>query len=148
MNSILTKRQVKTVKKQFKDCGESVKGTLNIRYDDNCGNSHNTFSMTVDIKSLHGRFISAGCQHEIVEKEFPKFKKYIKWHLCSSDEPMHYVANTVYHAEQGKLDSARNTAIWEDATIEQLKDKDALMDRLPALMAEFKHDMEELGFVY
>src|SRR6185369_2717706 len=25
-------------------------------------------------------------------------RELIKWHLCSTDEPMHYIANTLYHA--------------------------------------------------
>lgn len=46
------------------------------------------------------------------------------------------------------LDAARSCAVWPDATLEQLQDKDALEARLPALMEEFKRDVENLGFVY
>ena len=51
------------------------------------------------------------------------------------------------------LDGARQSAIWPDATDEELSQdsetlKQALLKRLPALMKEFKHDMEALGFVY
>ena len=52
---------------------------------------------------------------------------------------------------QGKdreLDSARRSAIWPDATIEQLTDREILMARLPALLAELKRDVESLGFTY
>jgi hypothetical protein len=36
--------------------------------------------------------------HDEVVKHFPELAPFIKWHLCSSDGPMHYVANTLYHA--------------------------------------------------
>ena len=29
----------------------------------------------------------------------PELAPYIKWHLVSSDGPLHYIANTVYHAQ-------------------------------------------------
>lgn len=35
-----------------------------------------------------------------------------------------------------------------DATLEQLRDKAALIERLPALMKEFKRDVESLGMEY
>lgn len=49
--------------------------------------------------------------------------------------------------------AARNSAVWPEATDEQLslpkEDlKKLLLDRLPALMQNFKSDMEKLGFTY
>lgn len=41
-----------------------------------------------------------GCCHDEVAKHFPELAPLIKWHLCSSDGPMHYLANTVYHATE------------------------------------------------
>lgn len=35
-----------------------------------------------------------------------------------------------------------------EATLEQLRDKKWLEDRLPTLIEEFKKDIEELGFIY
>lgn len=55
------------------------------------------------------------------------------------------------YEDEGKpadLEAARNSAIWPDATLEQLRDKQQLEARLPALMEEFKKDVEALGFVY
>ena len=46
------------------------------------------------------------------------------------------------------LDAARSCAIWPDATIEQLRDVQALNARLPALMAAFRKDIEGFGFTY
>lgn len=261
MESVLTKYQKKTfIKRQSKN-GKRYWIELQIRYDDECGNKHNSFAMTADI--MDGRQYSGGCQHEEIKKHFPEYVKYIKWHFMNSDGPMHYLANTLYlagdkdyygrragepssfslyikfgsfpitykvkeklanHIREGKsreivkikykkdkdtggydftpkytwkgfcekwyecpfdtlreaeeltqaldgygydddykiisvptawskgkepeLESARSTAIWPDATIEQLQDKSALEARLPQLIKDFKSDLEELGFTY
>lgn len=118
-----------------------------IRFDDRCRNGHDTFSITGDY------YGTGGCIHGEIAEAFPELAPLIKWHLCSTDGPLHYVANTVYHVQQGRLDYARNSAIWPDATDEQLtvppaELKAALLDRLPALMAEFKAAMESVGFTY
>lgn len=65
-------------------------------------------------------------------------------------------ADLVLHAEVKKvsegyppdLKAARRSAVWLDATIEQLQSVDLLVARLPTLMEEFKRDMESLGFIY
>lgn len=65
-------------------------------------------------------------------------------------------ADLVLHAEVKEvsegyppdLKAARRSAVWLDATIEQLQSADLLVARLPALMEEFKQDMESLGFIY
>ena len=256
---------------------------VDIRYDDQCGNGHNTFAITGTVYKAGWRTDSAwlvgGCIHEIIEKHFPSLKKYLKWHGCSADGPLYFLANTMYHAsdrdhngrkagdptnmevkvtitEQGDilyhdmpldmgfnpfcrsthrfpeffrqakqlnlpmevidfttchdkpghllkcgdlewydgtdnkrysplpvaklryfadlwncpdtrnrmkchaevkecsegkkvdLEAARRCAIWPDATLEQLRDETALIERLPSIMDAFKADMEELGFVY
>lgn len=118
-----------------------------LRYDDECNNGHNTFAITGSLYT-NGKIESCGCLHDTIAQYAPEFAPYIKWHLVSSDEPMHYIANTIYHAKNGDLEAARSTAIWSDATLEQLQDKDALEARLPALMQEFKAAMETLGFIY
>jgi hypothetical protein len=139
-----------------------------------------------------------GCCHDEVAKHFPELAPFIKWHLTSSDGPMHYIANTVYHATEhgptsawvyfedkengikshcvkycdipeaekicqkegykmeidpktakaANLEHARSSAVWPEATAEQLLDEGALLERLPALMQEFKAAVESLGFVY
>jgi hypothetical protein len=209
----------------------------------------------------HTDWEEGGRNPEFVAEVWPEYAKYLKWYLCSSDGPMHYLANTIYHASdkdcngkrkgepfrfkdyiqflgfpmtfklgdkftawlknlngkyddltimsidhgpdaqgykfdakwtfagyadkwdecpfdsskeaqewltalqnhchefisyptdygKGKdpdLESARSCAIWQDATLEQLQDKEALEARLPALLEEFKRDVEELGFIF
>lgn len=81
-----------------------LQGTLNdgsriyaqIRYDDECGNGHNTFSITAEIPE-QGMF---GCCHDEFAEAFPEYAHLLKWHLCSADGPLHYIANTMYHARQ------------------------------------------------
>lgn len=106
MKSVLTKRQVK--KEEFKGLmyqGEKVNLTVNLRYDDSCKNGHNTFSITGDLYKFgraktDGNMISCGCIHDIIIELAPQYEHLIKWHLMSSDEPMHYIANTIYHASK------------------------------------------------
>lgn len=269
--SILTKNQKKTLTKYYQEDGEHYRAKVTLRYDDECGNGHNTFAITasIDRKAANGRWVDymGGCCHEEIAKQFPELEKYIKWHLTSSDGPMHYLANTRWHASErdcwgllkgerqvlstahylkvndspftykldkrlkqfiestgltkenwaliypvevqhakepktysanytltgmtdldwyeapfkdkdeaskfleamlghtveiieqddlvrygeGKtpdIEAAREAAIWPDATLEQLRDEEALKARLPQLIAEFRADMEELGFVW
>lgn len=151
--SILTNRQQKTFTKLINVNGKKGRIECTVRYDDRCKNGHNNFSITGEIwsseSSTQDRYMeSCGCIHDEIVKHFPKLKHLIKWHLVSSKEPMHYIANTVYHAENGNIDFARSTAVWDDATLEQLKDKQLLVDRLPKLMDDFRADIESLGFVY
>jgi hypothetical protein len=73
--------------------------TVELRFDDNCKNGHETFSATAEIKEPRTRDISAGgCLHEEIAKTFPELSGLLRWHLCSTDGPMHYEATTVYLA--------------------------------------------------
>lgn len=74
---------------------------VSIRFDDECRNGRNTFSITANIRELGRRdCVAGGCLHDEVEKVFPELAHLIKWRLYSTDGPMHYVANTMYHAKQ------------------------------------------------
>lgn len=74
-----------------------------VRFDDQCGNGHNSFSITGEAwctgeRAYRGEAHISGCIHEIISAAFPELKPFIKFHLMSSDSPMHYIANTLYHA--------------------------------------------------
>lgn len=75
---------------------------VKIRFDDECQNGHQSFSITADVitdASRRRRDIEAGgCLHDEIAAAFPELAPLIKWHLMSCDGPMHYIANTVYHA--------------------------------------------------
>lgn len=178
------------------------------------------FSLTGEVwsKSRNGKWVEdrCGCIHDDIAKHFPKLRPLIKWHLCGFNEPMHYIANTLYHASdkdcwglrkgerrqivngktgvpcwelvavvdgvsmpihelkryrdsltkpenppvlewaswdrigEGKerdFDAARSTAVWPEATDEELMApdlEDRLKARLPALMDEFHRAMSAL----
>lgn len=198
-----------------------------VRHDDECGNGHNTFSITGEIydkfgsardgmlrHAENGRLLamsSGGCVHGTIAKHIPELAPFIKWHLTSTDGPMHYIANTIYHATQhgpksawvyfddppngikkecvkycdvqkalamcevpsktfnyvsgvgyrleydpksakeANMDYARSSAVWPEATDEELRSPDLeakLKARLPALMKQFKAAVESLGFTY
>lgn len=76
--------------------------TVEVRFDDGCKNGHNSFSITAHVESpasrRHNDWEAGGCLHEDIARVFPELAHLIKWHLCSTDGPMHYVANTVYLA--------------------------------------------------
>lgn len=275
MNNLPKSILIKSQKKHFSKSnvlidGEKIDITATVQYDDECGNGHNSFSITGEYyqagkRHTDNNMISCGCIHEAIVQAFPELEPFIKWHLTSTDEPMHYVANTTYHARdtdtKGKkvgevnatkkhlyfkgipfsfaehqkgfweyldsvgdfnnieveavkydgkasynfgdnfsltgfikeneekrwyktpfknftdareflealraynydyvvtpcgwvkmvepnLEAARSCAIWPDATLEQLQDEVALTERLPALMVEFKKDVESLGLTY
>lgn len=96
---------------------------VHLRYDDECGNGHNTFAITGELY-INGRMDSCGCLHDEIAKYAPEFKQFIKWHLVSSDGPMHYLANTIYHAsdkdhnglrkgERKQLRHGGKTPVWQ-----------------------------------
>lgn len=191
---------------------------IQIRFDDRCGNGHSAFSITGEVKRQSLGAVVGAC-HEDLAEAFPELAHLFKWHLCSTDGPMHYVANTLYHASdrdhnglrhgetrqlrngrtnlpvwrletedgdtlhsidvmrdseqppaiipvlrwvpvmkvgEGKkpdFDAARATAIWPDATDEQLslpreELRTILINRLDPLMEEFRAMIQSIGFVY
>ncbi len=108
--SVLVKHQTKTYgPKLYTENGQQYRITATVRYDDQCGNGHNSFSITGEIHRKEGNRWTddmAGCIHDEVKLHFPDLAPFIKWHLTSSDGPMHYVANTVYHADEHGPDHA------------------------------------------
>ncbi|QYW06435.1 hypothetical protein uan_023 [Pseudomonas phage UAntarctica] len=91
----VSERRTKTVD------GEKVLMHAEVCFDDNCKNNHNSFAVTghgwYDNWNSRDWDFGRSC-HDMIEKVFPELKHLIKWHFMSSDSPMHYVANTVYHA--------------------------------------------------
>jgi hypothetical protein len=149
-DSILTHKQTKTVEKSIRYDGRDRLAVLKIRWDDDCRNGHNSFAITLAIyggQTTATRMIACGCQHDLVAKHFSAYKHLTKWHLVSSDEPMHYIANTVYHAAQGNAVYAASTAVWPELATDTALLSDpialtaALTGRLPALMAAFKAEL-------
>lgn len=111
--TILTKNQKKLFRKEFTQDGRKAAIVVTVRYDDQCRNGHNTFAITREIYTtlrqpgegtiLHSSGVtlwldSWGCLHDEIAEHFPNLAPLLKWHLTSPDGPMHYLANTIYHA--------------------------------------------------
>lgn len=75
--------------------GEFIRATL--RFDDNCKNGHMSFAITGEIHGPRG-WVASGCVHVEIAAAFPELAPLIKWHLCATDGPLHYLANTLYLA--------------------------------------------------
>jgi hypothetical protein len=146
--STISKHQIR--KERYEDTG--FKAVLEMQFDDSCNNGHNTFTMTWStFENVCGRWEEAGggrCDYEEVKKYFSKFAKYHRWHCCSTVSPLHYFENTDYWVRAENLPVARNTAIWPNATLEDLSSKSKLKARLPDLLELFRADMNDLGFTW
>ncbi len=84
-----------------RSCSSYEKGatiTAEVRHDDSCKNGHNTFAITGTILDREGQDVAGGCLHEEIAKYFPELAPLIKWHLTSTDGPMHYAESVVYLA--------------------------------------------------
>lgn len=115
-----------------------------VQWDDECGNGHNTFSITGAIyrgsgaRALAREPIACGCIHEEIARAVPELAPLIQYHLVSSDGPLHYIANTMYWWRQWReagplaqrdhlastaryfaaLANMRTSACWPDSTID------------------------------
>jgi len=92
--STWTPNQKLKFKKQIAD-RETL--TATVRFDDQCSNGYNSFSITGELR-VKGVVETCGCVHDLIEEHFPDLAPLIKWHLCAVDGPMHYLANTIFHA--------------------------------------------------
>jgi hypothetical protein len=101
-----------------------------VEYCDDCGNGHKTFSITGTYFS-NGEFVSGGCIHDLIANYIPELVPYFKWHLCSSEGPLHYISNTMYLAGErdcwgclkGEVRSYRKVLKFKDFPIESPFDK-------------------------
>lgn len=88
--------------REYREHGEQLRMTVELRFDDCCGNGHNDFAITCDIrvKNARGKWEdhSGGAAHEEIARVFPELAPLIKWHLTGTDGPMHYLANAVFLA--------------------------------------------------
>lgn len=127
------------------------------------------FSATCDIEEKHGiRWIDSGggAAHELIGRHFPELRPYLKWHLVSTGEPMHYIANAQYWwekmngssrwpaqaGEPNPKDAFLHTIIFGGIPGEKLRDTSFwaqmepwLRERFQKLMGHFAADMETLG---
>lgn len=120
-----------TSRRALPSWGERAEIKATVRFNDHCSNGHQDFAITADIYEGK-KNVAGGCCHDEVREAFPELAPFIKWHLCSTDGPMHYIANTLFWAKRavlgrcnfdGTLDEdarktsarhAANTAIWPE----------------------------------
>lgn len=127
------------------------------------------FSVTCDIEEARGgrwKESGGGAAHELIAQNFKDLEPYLKWHLVSLGEPMHYLANAKYWWEQamGKTkptehqrvdprDAFKSTIVFGgipgEKTLPYTNDwadvEEWLKGRLPKLMGRFSADMKSLG---
>jgi hypothetical protein len=90
-----------------------------IRFDDNCKNGQNSFTITASVytnESRRRRDIAAGgCMHDEIAQVFPEFAPLIRWHLFDTRGPMHYLSNALYHASDRDYNgrAAGEACAWE-----------------------------------
>lgn len=89
-------QQIKATR-YYKERGHDYRITVTLRFDDEYRNGHETFAITADIRE-DGREYMGGCCHDEIAQRFPELAHLIPWHLCSTNGPLHYLANTVYLA--------------------------------------------------
>lgn len=169
----IVRTQVRTYgPKPIAGYGPGAEIVATVRFDDRCGNGHNTFSITAEVTTAESRarrdIEAGGCMHDTIAVAFPELAPLVQWHLCSTEAPLHYVENTLYWLGRsgycdGKpnsppnLDHARKSAIWPDmpegyiitgTVVSNATIENALAARLPALLAEFRAAIESLGMVW
>lgn len=101
---------------------------------------------------------SCGCLHAEVVEHFPELRPLIPFHLTSERSgPMHYVANAVYHYQQGAWDFFKSTVVlqpgeampFEGRPLEEGETAEELtawlLARLPGLMDKFRAALDVCG---
>lgn len=130
--------------------------TVTLRFDDECGNGHNSFSIVADhdvFERGKWRDFAGGCLHDEIREWFPELAPLIPWHLTSTDGPMHYVANTLYwlgysgwcdgeRNSPPNLDHARSTAVWPDMPADYICPAEL---RTPIVGTDIKQRRDELA---
>lgn len=96
VDGVIRNQHFTAQRRKLRDSTDTIKAEL--RFDDECQNGHMSFAITATIYDKHGRDIAGGCCHDDICSAYPELSGLIKWHLCSTDGPMHYVANTLWHA--------------------------------------------------
>jgi hypothetical protein len=117
-----------------------------MRFDDQWKNRHNTFAITAEVTTAESRrrrdIQAGGCLHDDIAETFPELASLIPWHLVSTDGPMHYLANTVYHASDRGHDGKRKGEPTRWQTLVTFGDN-PICHKLPAKFVRFLQDTKE-----
>jgi hypothetical protein len=118
---IIRNQKVVTERRPAPWYGERCKIQAEIRFDDECKNGRNSFAITGEVRdprvTRDRGIIACGCLHEDIARAFPELAPLIKWHLTDAGGPLHYIANTVYHAGDRDHNGKRagEPWAWDDA---------------------------------
>jgi hypothetical protein len=100
--AIYEQLHLKTVTREYSEDGKKYVITVKYGFDVEFDRKHNQapgFSITAEIQTKRGRWVSGGCLHDEIVKHFPELKTLIRWHLTNfPGTPLHYVENAVYWA--------------------------------------------------
>lgn len=162
-----------TAWKEFREGGERFRIRASYGIDEDFARRNNQdphFSVTGEIERYNGlrwKDYASGMIHEEIAKHFPELSDYLKWHLVSTVEPMHYIANAKYWWEMATgtgewkrrpedpdpVQAFKSTIIFDGIQGEKIPPLSMswfdvevwLRGRLPYLMENFRADMKELG---
>ena len=133
------------------------------------GRRHNQqphFSATCEIEEKRHNWHESGggADHDAIAEHFPELEPYLKWHLVSLGEPIHYIENGRYwwEAAMGETkphtdrvdprDAFKSTIVFGGIPGETMPYTNDWQDvekwlraRLPKLMGHFASDMKTLG---
>lgn len=163
--------------KEYTEAGRHyrIRATYGVDYEFGRRNNQQPyFSLTGEIEQQddrrpnHWRDYSCGQIHGEIARRFPELAPYVKWHLVSLGEPMHYIANGKYWwkkamgvVEPGDypdapgspnpIDAFQKTIVFGGIpgetmpTLHRWEEAERwLRDRLPKLMGRFAADMKAL----
>lgn len=131
-------------------CGQEIDFHVNIRWDDRYQNGRNCYMIDCEVW-LPSKFkapdhwVTGGIMDTELKEHFPELERFIKWRIWNVHDCFR---NTINHVKNDNFGLARESALWPDATIEQLRDKEQVTEHLSNKIAEFKQDIEALGFVF
>jgi hypothetical protein len=130
------------------------------------GSQEPYLSLTADLEdrpARGGRWREAGggAMHREIARHFPELRDLIPWHLTSvKSGPMHYLANAMYHYDQGETDFFKSTIVFgalpdDERRLRECRSENRaeeracigkwLKDRLPKLMKRFRAVLKEHG---
>lgn len=78
-----------------------IRTVIHIRFNDECGNGHNTFTVTADVQRKthvnHWKDCMGGCCHEHILSLCPHFKNLVHLHLSDQNGAPMYAAGNGFH---------------------------------------------------
>ena len=106
-NSQIIKNQVKKFNAEnVLVNGERVDIQIEVRHDDNCGNGHNSFSITgtyyrAGAPRNDRNMVGAGCIHDVISQGMPELIPLIKYHNCTTPMAQFHISQKLTYHQLG-----------------------------------------------